>query len=53
MYVTVRHYEGVSDTSEVARIANEGFLHIIREIEGFVDWYLVDASDGGIRVGDA
>ena len=46
MYVTVRNYEGVSDTSEVARIANEGFLPIIREIEGFVDYYLVDAGDG-------
>ena len=46
MYVTVRHYEGVSDTSEVARIANEGFLHTIREITGFVDYYFVDAGDG-------
>jgi hypothetical protein len=46
MYVTVRHYEGVSDTSEVARIANEGFLPIIREITGFVDYYFVDAGDG-------
>ena len=46
MYVTVRRYDGVSDPSEVARIANEGFLPIIREIEGFVDWYLVDAGDG-------
>ena len=53
MYVTVRRYEGVSDPSEVARLVNEGFLPIIREIPGFVDWYLVDASDGGIRVGDA
>jgi hypothetical protein len=46
MYVTVRRYEGVSDPSEVARIANEGFLPIIREIPGFVDYYLVDAGDG-------
>ena len=46
MYVTVRRYEGVSDTSEVARIGNEGFLPIIREIEGFVDYYFVDAGDG-------
>jgi hypothetical protein len=46
MYVTVRRYEGVSDTSEVARIASEGFLPLIREIEGFVDHYLVDAGDG-------
>ena len=46
MYVTVRRYDGVTDPSEVARIANEGFLPIIRGIEGFVDWYLVDAGDG-------
>jgi hypothetical protein len=36
MYATVRRYEGVSDTREVARLVNEGFLPIIREIEGFV-----------------
>jgi hypothetical protein len=46
MYVTVRHYEGVTDPSEVARLVNEGFLPIIREIEGFVDYYFVDAGDG-------
>ena len=46
MYVTVRRYEGVSDPSEVARLVNEGFLPIIREIEGFVDYYFVDAGDG-------
>jgi hypothetical protein len=46
MYATVRRYDGVSDTSEVARLVNEGFLPIIREIEGFVDYYLVDGGDG-------
>jgi hypothetical protein len=46
MYVTVRRYEGVSDPSGGARLVNEGFLPIIREIEGFVDYYLVDAGDG-------
>jgi hypothetical protein len=46
MYVTVRHYEGVTDPSEVAGLVNEGFLPIIREIEGFVDYYFVDAGDG-------
>jgi hypothetical protein len=30
----------------VARIANEGFLPIIREIEGFVDYCVVDGGDG-------
>ena len=46
MYATIRRYEGVSDASEVARIANEGFLPIIREIPGFVDYYLVDSGNG-------
>ena len=46
MYVTVRRYEGVSDPSEVARHVNEGFLPIISEIEGFVDYYFVDAGEG-------
>ena len=46
MYATVRRYEGVTDTHEVARLVNEGFLPIIREIEGFVDYYFVDAGDG-------
>ena len=46
MYATVRRYEGVSDTREVARLVNEGFLPIIREIEGFVDYYVVDGRDG-------
>ena len=46
MYATVRRYEGVSDPREVARLVNEGFLPIIREIEGFVDYYFVDAGAG-------
>ena len=46
MYATVRRYEGVSDPSEVTRRVNEGFLPIIREIEGFVDYYLVDGGNG-------
>jgi hypothetical protein len=45
MYATVRRYEGVSDTREVARLVNEGFLPIIREIGGFVDYYVVDGRD--------
>jgi hypothetical protein len=46
MYATVRRYEGVSDTREVARLVNEGFLPVIREIPGFVDYYFVDAGAG-------
>jgi hypothetical protein len=46
MYATVRRYEGVTDPSEVARLVNEIFLPIIREIPGFVDYYVVDGGDG-------
>ena len=45
MYATVRRYEGVSDTREEARLVNEHFLPMIREIEGFVDYYVVDGGD--------
>jgi hypothetical protein len=30
----------------VARLVNERFLPIIREMEGFVDYYIVDGEDG-------
>ena len=46
MYVTVRRYEGVTDSQKVAQVAKEGFLPIISEIPGFVAYYLVDGGDG-------
>ena len=46
MYTAVRRYEGVTDQSEVIRQVNEGFLPIVSEIAGFVDYYFVDAGDG-------
>ena len=46
MYAVVRRYEGVSNTSEVARIVKEGFLPIISEMPGFVAYYWVDAGEG-------
>ncbi len=48
MYATVRRYEGVSNTSEVARLVNEGFIPIISEMPGFVAYYHVNAGDGVI-----
>ena len=46
MYVAVRRYEGVTDPSEVIRHVNEGFLPIISEVPGFVNYYFVDAGEG-------
>jgi hypothetical protein len=46
MYATVRRYEGVSDPGEVVRRVNEFFVPMIREIEGFVDYHVIDAGDG-------
>jgi hypothetical protein len=46
MYATVRRYEGVTDPSEVTRLAQEGFIPIISEMPGFVAYYMVDAGDG-------
>lgn len=48
MYSAVRRYEGVIDSAEVARLAREGFVPIISEIDGFVAYYLVDAGGGVI-----
>jgi hypothetical protein len=48
MYATVRPYEDVPDTSEVVRRINEFFVPMIREIEGFVDYHVIDAGDGAM-----
>jgi hypothetical protein len=46
MYVAVRRYEGVTDSQEVGRLVDEGFVPIISEMPGFVAYYFVDAGDG-------
>jgi hypothetical protein len=48
MYAAVRRFEGVSDPQKVAQVAEEGFVPLISEIEGFVAHYTVDAGDGVI-----
>ena len=49
MYATIRMYEGVTDSSELGRRVNEGFVPIISEMPGFVDYYFVDAG-GGVMI---
>ncbi|MCL6734066.1 hypothetical protein, partial [Streptomyces neyagawaensis] len=46
MYVAVRRYEGVTDPAEAARLVNEGFVPLMRQVPGFVAYYWVDAGDG-------
>jgi hypothetical protein len=46
MFATIRHYEGVTDPAEVGRRVREGFVPLLREIDGFVAYYWVDAGDG-------
>jgi hypothetical protein len=46
MYATIRRYDGVTDAREATRRVNEGFIQIVREIPGFVDYYCIDAGGG-------
>ncbi|BAC68527.1 hypothetical protein AQJ43_28780 [Streptomyces avermitilis] len=46
MYAAVRRYEGVTDPAEAARLVNEGFVGLMREVPGFVAYYWVDAGNG-------
>ncbi|MFE0450198.1 hypothetical protein ACFW2D_02675 [Streptomyces sp. NPDC058914] len=46
MYAVVRRYEGVTDPAEAGRQVNEGFVPLLREVQGFVAYYWVDAGGG-------
>jgi hypothetical protein len=45
-YLTVRRYEGVTDSKEAGRRVQEGFVPLISKMEGFVSYYWVDAGNG-------
>lgn len=47
MYASIRQYNG-RNIPEVARRAQEGFVPILRELPGFVAWYLVDGGGGAL-----
>ncbi|MFJ8632446.1 hypothetical protein [Streptomyces sp. NPDC093568] len=46
MYAVVRRYEGVTDPLEAGRRVNEEFVPLLRQVEGFVAYYWIDAGDG-------
>jgi hypothetical protein len=49
MYVTVRRYEGVTNTREVGKRVNESFVPLISQLPGFIAYYWVDAG-GGVMI---
>ncbi len=45
-WLTVRRYEGVTNTKEAARVVQEGFVPLIIKLPGFISYYWVDAGNG-------
>ncbi|GHD65533.1 MULTISPECIES: hypothetical protein [Streptomyces] len=48
MYAAIRRYEGVTDSGEAARLVNEGFVPLMRQVPGFVAYYWIDTGDGAM-----
>ncbi len=46
MYATIRRYEGVTDPAEGSRRAGEEFVPLLKDIQGFVAYYELDAGNG-------
>src|SRR5262245_50787915 len=44
-FLTVRRYDGVTDSKEAARRIQEDFIPLISKIPGFVSYYWVDEGD--------
>ena len=44
-YLTVRRYDGVTDSKEAARRVQEEFIPLISKISGFISYYWVDEGD--------
>lgn len=45
MNASIRKYK-VSDAAAIARAAEEGFVPLVREVDGFNGYYIVDGGDG-------
>ncbi|MFB6571368.1 hypothetical protein [Streptomyces noursei] len=46
MYAAIRRYEGVTNPAEAARLVNEGFVPLMRQLPGFVAYYWIGAGNG-------
>jgi hypothetical protein len=47
MYGAIRTYR-VSDAAELSRRVKEEFVPMVREVPGFVAYYVVDGGDGAV-----
>jgi hypothetical protein len=47
VYVSIRQYNG-RNVAELSRRAQEGFAPIVRQVPGFLAWYLVDGGGGAL-----
>ena len=50
MHMTMRHYEGVANPSELIREITATFLPDAKQIPGFVAYYFVDVGEAGGRM---
>jgi hypothetical protein len=46
MYVSVRRYDGVTQSQEAAKLVQQGFVPLISKMPGFVEYYWVDLGSG-------
>ena len=44
-YLTVRRYDGVTDSKEAARRVKDEFIPLISKLPGFIAYYWVDEGD--------
>ena len=44
-WLTVRRYEGVTDTKEAERLVKEGFIPLISKLPGFISYHWTDAGN--------
>ena len=44
-WLTVRQYEGVTNTKEAERLVKEGLVPLIGKLPGFISYYWVDAGN--------
>jgi hypothetical protein len=47
MYASIRQYNG-RNPAEFSRRVQDGFVPIVRQVPGFLAWYLVDGGGGAL-----